>query len=209
MAVAKINGLKSYLQNVQRHVVGLDYTVIPGETLLLCVETHCLIIQLESLDCVPNTLKQFQAEETISFLGTGMTSIVHRLQERAIQCATGIDVGDLAAVLMKKPNIENYKLAELAGEIGMDIKEPIDEKRDGEWPHRNALCFSKEKIKNAMHEVYTSYVIGNKLLDLQSYFELVSACVKFLIHQIKNLLLHFSLSLMLYVDRRYNTINLT
>lgn len=57
VAVAKINGLKSYLQNVQRHVVGLDYTVIPGETLLLCVETHCLIIQLESLDCVPNTLK--------------------------------------------------------------------------------------------------------------------------------------------------------
>lgn len=74
-----------------------------------------------------------------------MTSIVHRLQERAIQCATGIDVGDLAAMLMKKPNVENYKLAELAGEIGMDIKEPIDEKRDGEWPHRNASYFYVKK----------------------------------------------------------------
>ncbi|KAL0006255.1 hypothetical protein SO802_013816 [Lithocarpus litseifolius] len=86
-------------------------------------------------------------------------------RESYTMCYTGIDVGDLAAMLMKKPNIENYKLAELAGEIGMDIKEPIDEKRDGEWPHRNALFFSKEKIKNAMHEVYT-FIIGNKLLDM-------------------------------------------
>jgi hypothetical protein len=37
----------------------------------------------------------------------------------------GVEVGYLAAKILKKANIEKKGLAELAGEVGMDIKEPM------------------------------------------------------------------------------------
>jgi hypothetical protein len=67
----------------------------------------------------------------------------------------------LAAKILKIPNIENYGLAELAGEVGLDIKEPI-----GECPNWNAKVFLHEQIKYAILNAYTSYVIRNKLLDM-------------------------------------------
>ena len=96
--VAKINYLKSSLQ---RRVVGLDFKNSPIEKLLLlCVDDQCLIINLSRFDCVPKTLKQFLADETIIFLGIGMSNIVELLQHDDIQCGTGIDVGYLAASLI-------------------------------------------------------------------------------------------------------------
>ncbi|KAK7847301.1 hypothetical protein CFP56_006746 [Quercus suber] len=83
-----------------------------------------------------------------------------RVQQR-LSVNTGVEVGFLAAKILKKPNVENYGLAELAGEVGMDIKEPI-----GECPDWNAKVFSDEEVKYAVHNAYTSYVIGNKLFGM-------------------------------------------
>uniref|UniRef100_A0A2N9H610 Uncharacterized protein n=1 Tax=Fagus sylvatica TaxID=28930 RepID=A0A2N9H610_FAGSY len=79
----------------------------------------------------------------------------------SVKCKTGIEVGYLAAKILKKANIEKKGLAELAGEVEMDIKEPTDK-----CPDWNAIVFSNEEIKYAMHNAYTSYVIGNKLLGM-------------------------------------------
>jgi hypothetical protein len=78
-----------------------------------------------------------------------------------VECKTGVEVGYLAAKILKKANIEKKGLAELAGEVGMDIKEPI-----GECPDWNVIVFSDEEIKYAMHNSYTYYVIGNKLFGM-------------------------------------------
>jgi|UniRef100_A0A2N9G2R7 hypothetical protein len=173
--VAKINELKSSLVNSEKRVVGIDFKFIQpngsttGTMLLLCDEKCCLIIPLVHLNCVPKTLKQFLADETICFLGTGMNDIVRVLLEAYdMQCGTGIDVGFLAADILKKPDIENSGLAELAGEVGEDhIKDPIF----GQFPDWNARVFSKEQMKYAMHNAYTSYVLGKKLLDIYSLFQ--------------------------------------
>ena len=47
----------------------------------------------------------------------------------------------------------------LASEVGMDIKYPI---------HGLATVevFSQEEIKYAVHNAYTCYVVGKKLLDM-------------------------------------------
>uniref|UniRef100_A0A2N9G3K5 3'-5' exonuclease domain-containing protein n=1 Tax=Fagus sylvatica TaxID=28930 RepID=A0A2N9G3K5_FAGSY len=175
---AKIEELRSSLQTLQNCVVGLDIKFVKTEQnssiakfLLLCVGTRCLIIQVLQLDSFPETLRAFLADETICFLGTGMSNIVQELDSRvcfcnpfgtkSVKCKTGVEVGFLAAKILKKPNIEKYGFAELAGEIGMDIKQPI-----GECPDWNAKVFSHEEIKYAIHNAYTSYVIGNKLLGM-------------------------------------------
>ncbi|XP_050273712.1 uncharacterized protein LOC126716772 isoform X2 [Quercus robur] len=137
------------------------------------------MIKLPDSESISDTLGQFLSDETICFLGTGMSNKVSelgnfyfcthgtmfgkfrlRVQQR-LSVNTGVEVGFLAAKILKKPNVENYGLAELAGEVGMDIKEPI-----GECPDWNAKVFSHEDVKYALHNAYTSYVIGNKVLDM-------------------------------------------
>ena len=182
---AKMDELRSSLQTSERLVVGLDVKFVKifgnlkdiGKFLVLCVGSHCLMIQIPDPERISETLGHFLSDETICFLGTGMSKIVSELDSlsylspvagsigafngRSVNFKTGVEVGFLAAKILKKPNVENHGLAELAGEVGMDIKEPI-----GECPDWNAKVFSHEEVKYAVHNAYTSYVIGNKLLDM-------------------------------------------
>ena len=175
---AKIDEFKSSLQTSETQVVGLDIKFVKtdgnlnkGKFLLLCVGSHCLMIQLPDSKVVTYTLRQFLSDESICFLGTGMSEKVTELGclyfydclegTQSVNCNTGVEVGYLAAKILKKPNVEQYGLAELAGEVGMDIKEPISE-----CPDWNAKVFSHEDVKYAVHNAYTSYVIGNKVLDM-------------------------------------------
>ena len=181
---AKIEEFKSSLRTLQRRVVGVDIKF--GKTasecystakiLLLCAGTRCLIIQLLNFSLFSETLVTFLSDETICFLGTGMSKIVGELNRRYayfkkenmsypmnvyVECKTGVEVGYLAAKILKKANIEKKGLAELAGEVGMDIEEPI-----GECPDWNVIVFSDEEIKYAIYNSYTYYVIGNKLFGM-------------------------------------------
>ncbi|KAM3704609.1 hypothetical protein ACB098_03G018000 [Castanea mollissima] len=175
---AKIDEFRSSLQTSERQVVGLDIKFVKtggnsnkGKFLLLCVGSHCLMIQLPDSKVVTYTLRQFLSDESICFLGTGMSEKVTELGclcfsdyeegTQRVNCNTGVEVGYLAAKILKKPNVEQYGLAELAGEVGMDIKEPVSE-----CPDWNAKVFSHEDVKYALHNAYTSYVIGNKALDM-------------------------------------------
>ena len=175
---AKIDEFRSSLQTSERQVVGLDIKFVKtdgnlnkGKFLLLCVGSHCLMIQLPDSNAVTNTLRKFLSDESICFLGTGMSEKVTELGRLYFceyhkdtlygNCKTGVEVGYLAAKILKKPNVEQYGLAELVGEVGMDIKEP-----DSECPDWNAKVFSHEDVKYAVHNAYTSYVIGNKFLDM-------------------------------------------
>ncbi len=179
VVVAKIDELNSSLQSLKNRVVGIDIKFVkstPGysstaKILLLCVGTRCLIIQLLNFRIFPEKLVQFLSDETICFLGTGIRHIVSELNryyfyrpgqfEFFAKCKTGVEIGYLAAKILKKANIEEKGLVELAGEVGMDIKEP-----NGECPDWNAIVFALEEIKYAMHNAYTSYVIGNKLFGM-------------------------------------------
>ncbi|KAL0006258.1 hypothetical protein SO802_013819 [Lithocarpus litseifolius] len=178
---AKVDEFRSSLQTSESQVVGLDIKFVKtdgnlnkGRFLLLCVGSHCLMIQLPDSNEVTYTLMKFLSDESICFLGTGMSEKVTELGclyfygyregtlvTQRVNCNTGVEVGYLAAKILKKPNVEQYGLVELAGEVGMDIKEPISE-----CPDWNAKVFSHEDVKYALHNAYTSYVIGNKVLDM-------------------------------------------
>ena len=178
---AKIDELKSLLQTQQNPIVGLDFKVVKtkensykGKILVLCVGTCCLIIQLHCLTFFPRTIAQFLSDETICYLGTGMSEIIQELYhhkyyylylsgtgEIPVNCKTGVEIGYLAAKVLKKANIEKCNLVSLAEEVGMDIKQPIS--RCPDW---SAIVFSDEEIKYAVYNAYTSYVIGNKLLGM-------------------------------------------
>ncbi|XP_075658584.1 uncharacterized protein LOC142628355 [Castanea sativa] len=176
---AKMDELRSSLQTSEKQVVGLDVKFVKtdmplinkGKFLLLFVGSHCLMIQLpDSETIISDTLGQFLSDETICFLGIGMSKIVSELGDLYYypqhgQNLTGIissrPIIVSASGEQSKPNVENHGLAELAGEVGMDIKEPI-----GECPDWNAKVFSNEEVKYAVHNAYTSYVIGNKHFDM-------------------------------------------
>uniref|UniRef100_A0A2N9FJQ7 3'-5' exonuclease domain-containing protein n=1 Tax=Fagus sylvatica TaxID=28930 RepID=A0A2N9FJQ7_FAGSY len=164
---AKIDELKSLLQTLQKRVVGFDVKILKNRKanlMLLCVGTRCLIIQLCHLDRIPESLKQFLADQTICFLGTGMAKINRVLiDDKNIDCWSCVEVGHFAARILKKEFLEYYGLPKLAGLVGMDIKELITEHPDWIW---NSRMLSEEHIKYAIHNAYSSYVIGNKLLNM-------------------------------------------
>ena len=138
---AKIDEFRSSLQTSERQVVGLDIQFVKtygnlnkGKFLLLCVGSHCLMIQLPDSSAVTNTLRKFLSGESICFLGTGMSEKVTELgclylnecgEDEAmprVSCKTGVEVGYLAAKILKKPNVEQYGLVELVGEVGNGYK---------------------------------------------------------------------------------------
>nr|POF04299.1 hypothetical protein CFP56_16356 [Quercus suber] len=82
--------------------------------------------------------------------------------EVPVNCKTGVEIGYLAAKVLKKANIEKSNLVSLTEEVGTDVKELIS--RCPDW---RAIVFSDEEIKYAVYNAYTSYVIGNKLLPLE------------------------------------------
>ena len=112
------------------------------------------------------------ADQTICFLGTGMAKINRVLiddknrvliDDKNIDCWSCVEVGHFAARILKDPAIEKYGLPELAVLTGIDIKEPNIKYLDWIW---NSRMLSEEHIKYAMHNAYTYYVIGNKLLKM-------------------------------------------
>ncbi|KAL4636617.1 hypothetical protein ACB092_03G022200 [Castanea dentata] len=147
----------------------LKYTVQTlRQDLLLCVGTDCLMIQIPASMEVTDTLREFLSDESICFLGTAMLEKVAELgrlyfskRTQRVDCKTGVEVGYLAAKILKKGNINHYGLLQLAGEVGMDIKEPVHS-----YINWNAVAFSDKEVKYAVHNAYSSYVIGNKLLDM-------------------------------------------
>ena len=130
------NFRKAFLKNKkkktsERQVVGLDIkfvktdgNLIEGKFLLLCVGSHCLMIKLPDSEYISDTLGQFLSDVTLCFLGTGMSNIVSELgsfsfctrrQQRRrfllinyhrLSVKTGVEVGFLAAKILKKPNVD-------------------------------------------------------------------------------------------------------
>ena len=71
-----------------------------------------------------------------------------------LKCGAGVEVIYFASRILKKANIEKYGLAELAGEVGMDIKEPIG----GESPDWTARLFSQDRTDQACNPQFLYYL---------------------------------------------------
>lgn len=163
--------------------------------LVLSVGTSCLIIQFCHTKYTPDTLIKFLAANTICFVSTGIEDEVNFVlhDQHSLDCRTGIKVGHFASRVLKKANIVKYGLAELAGEVGMDIKEPIDS--IGERPNWSARFFSPEQIKYAYSAQCLYYLCywkqvgenASKSVDLTAFYDTLMLVLKIYVKKINYL----------------------
>ena len=160
MVGIKIDELELWLQALESHIVGLDVKLDNAKfVLVLCVGTHCLIIRSRIAEVPPEALRVLMADNNICFLSTKMADM--NLFSFRLRCSTVVQLGYFASKCLKKAHIKDYGLAELACEVGIDTKESISE-----CPDWSAEFFTLEQIKYAVHDAYTTYVIGKKLLNM-------------------------------------------
>ncbi|OVA16742.1 3'-5' exonuclease domain [Macleaya cordata] len=149
-----------------KHVVGLDVQWKPNYSTYnnnkLCHGNRCVIIQLLYLDFIPNSLKSFLADQSIDFLGVGITEDLAKLRgDYGLQCGSGVELGPLADRVYGKHQYSRYGLVQLAREIvGLVIEKPASVV-DSDWSARG---LTTEQIKYATIDAYASFAIGNKLL---------------------------------------------
>lgn len=162
-----ISVLKTLLQ--KRRVAGIDVKfnhrcTKKAEMLILCVGNRCLVIQLCHLGSIPESLKKFMSDETICFVGTEMSSKVASIGKHNLRCKTGVELGHLAARILKKPHVSEFGIAKLGREAGLNsVSAGFRGSPPSSWSSR---AFSNEQIMFAINEAYTCYVVGNKLLGM-------------------------------------------
>ncbi|KAL5783739.1 hypothetical protein ACOSP7_008768 [Xanthoceras sorbifolium] len=194
----KITQLRASLDKL-RPVVGVDVKVtmsrdyetqnISADLLILFAGNCCLVINLAHLSRFPDCLVSFLDDKNTCFVGVGLNDKVgcSSLKSRGfssynyLSLSNVVEVGDLAARVLKKPNLSKCGLQELDHEISntasaaassdscpqADSKASVLATGTGtSCPNWNAMVFSDEEMKYAIHDAYKCYVIGDKLLGI-------------------------------------------
>lgn len=82
-----------------------------------------------------------------------------------MECKSGVELGYLAAQVLKKPNLEiGNGLEELASEFGVQVDTNL--KRSTSRVNWCANVFSEEQMPRVICDPYYSYVVGVKLLGM-------------------------------------------
>ena len=168
----KIAEFKASLRGRDRAVVGVDvritnvwmYGRIPV-VLILFTENCCLIIQLCRFNRNPVSLSNFLKDTNICFVIEKAENLtVGRVwfHKNLNSCLTSVvELSELAARVLKKPNLSTFGLVELASEIGIEVK-----LAGTKAPNWKSIVFSNEEIKFAILDACTIYRIGYKLLGM-------------------------------------------
>ncbi|XP_058761177.1 protein RISC-INTERACTING CLEARING 3'-5' EXORIBONUCLEASE 2-like [Vicia villosa] len=134
-------------------------------TLHLCNGQSCLIIQLPYLDSIPTSLLNFLRLPDFTFVGVGINHNLVKLEkEYGITCRNAVELGPLAATLMKMPRLSFCGVDELAfvvNDFNLRNYRPLTTLYK-DWGQSN---FGKKLAKLATINVYSYYMIGNTLLD--------------------------------------------
>uniref|UniRef100_A0A2N9FJW8 3'-5' exonuclease domain-containing protein n=1 Tax=Fagus sylvatica TaxID=28930 RepID=A0A2N9FJW8_FAGSY len=116
------------------------------------------------LDSFPDSIKKVLSDKNVCFVGIGVKDKVKKILQwpQMFGCKTGVELGHLAARVLKKPNLDECGLVELASEVGVYYEEP----KSVTFSDWGARVFSNEQVKYAIHDAYASYLIANNLLSL-------------------------------------------
>ncbi|KAL5786670.1 hypothetical protein ACOSQ2_009062 [Xanthoceras sorbifolium] len=191
----KITQLKASLDK-SRPVVGVDvkgtmrldyqklvHQHIP-DLLILFAGNCCLVINLAHLSIFPDSLVRFLADKNTCFIGIGLNDkggSCSSLKSCGFNASDVVEVRDLATRILKKPNLSKCGLQELDNEVrntasaaaSSDSCPQPNTKASvlatvtgSSCPNWNAMVFSEDEMKYAIHDAYTCYVIGYKLLGI-------------------------------------------
>ncbi|XP_059295384.1 uncharacterized protein LOC132048705 [Lycium ferocissimum] len=185
---SSISELKSELKSTPNPFVGID-VVNNGDLLLFHVKKRCLIIQfkrmvvLDNQTDIPQSLKEFLNDRTITFIGPRNISQKSTLSydtarvlydingasiHRKLELGRIVDVGYLAGKLLKKPKLLSSTLEEVMAEANVDIKKPVISEGSIRPNWQSSSVLSEEEVKLAMYEVHSCYQIASKLNDATS-----------------------------------------
>ncbi|KAL5786667.1 hypothetical protein ACOSQ2_009059 [Xanthoceras sorbifolium] len=151
----------------------------------------CLVINLAHLSIFPDSLVSFLADKNTCFVGIGLNDKVGSCSSliksggvsscNYLSLSNVFEVRDLAARVLKKPNLFKCRLQELDNEVRNtasaaalsdscpqpDFKASVLGTGTGfSCPNWDAMVFSDEEMKYAIHDAYKCYVIGDKLLGI-------------------------------------------
>ncbi|KAL9318819.1 hypothetical protein ACSQ67_015336 [Phaseolus vulgaris] len=134
-------------------------------TLNLCDGNTCLIIQLLHMDSIPKSLFNFLHLPDYSFVGIGIRDDLYQLEvEYGIRCRNAVELGPLAASVMKMPRLSGCGIDELTLAVNkLDLRK-----------HRPLTALFKDwgqcalgvkLAKLATTNVYSFYKVGSRLLE--------------------------------------------
>jgi len=134
-------------------------------TLHLCNGQSCLIIQLCHLDSVPTSLLNFLRLPDYTFVSVGVKDDLAKLKkEYGIRCRNAVELGPLAASVLKVPRLAFCGVDELAvavNKLDLGKHRPLTTLYK-DWGQSN---LGKKLAKLATINVYSYYMIGSKLLS--------------------------------------------
>ncbi|KAL5853815.1 hypothetical protein ACOSQ3_008933 [Xanthoceras sorbifolium] len=183
----KIAELKASLQGHDRLVVGVDVKYRIDQSLfrtpsllILSWKNRCLIVQICRLNMLPDSVSDFLADETILFVHKGADENLKRDDVNHhwmyIDLRSSIDsiveLGELAVRVLKKPNLSTCGLADLAREVGIDAEASSSSTGSSSAPGSSnaynwkSIAFTDQQIKDAIQDAYTTYLVGDKLLEI-------------------------------------------
>ncbi|GFZ19319.1 hypothetical protein Acr_28g0000240 [Actinidia rufa] len=159
------------LHNRQQIIVGLDCewrtNIISSmnnktDTLQLCVDTKCLILQMFSMDYIPQSIKSFLSDPNVTFVGVEVGDDTSKLRDGyGLSCSNTVDIQALA---MERWPVRFYRkpgLKKLAHEVvGLLMAKPMHVCRSN-W---EARVLDEKQVEYASIDAYACYRIGLNLL---------------------------------------------
>ncbi|GAU36396.1 hypothetical protein TSUD_38630 [Trifolium subterraneum] len=163
-----LSGFFQPVNDYKTKVFGFDveWLVKPDESacncaIALCYGQSCLIIHFSTH--VPEAVVNFLHRPNYTFVGFGIKENVARLEKKyGFGCRNAVELGPLAANLMKKPILSYYGVDELAFEVcQLDLHKlrPFC----SSFMDSETFDFSKKRAKFATINAYSYHKIGSKL----------------------------------------------
>ncbi|GMH28066.1 hypothetical protein Nepgr_029909 [Nepenthes gracilis] len=162
------------LQN-RAPVVGLDFHSgkngrfgrSTNSLLVLCIDDHCLVVQLKYVDKIPEHLKRFLGDEKICFVGVDVDwKLSRRIPSSPdrLVCKTAVELSHLAARMRQNPGLLNSDLEAVAKEFGVPCELPTSGGCCAPAINYEARVFSDEEVKALVHDAYVCCKIGKSLV---------------------------------------------
>ncbi|WJX13551.1 hypothetical protein P8452_03930 [Trifolium repens] len=140
-----------------------DHALFKCAILQLCDGNSCLIIEINHLSKAPNSLHNFLRMPNYTFVGFGIKDNLAYLDKyHRIGCRNVVELGPLAASLMKVPRLSYCGVDELAFVVcKLDLRKYRPSSLAFNW---GGCFFSEEVVKHATVNVYSYHKIGSTLL---------------------------------------------
>ncbi|KAI3957937.1 hypothetical protein MKW92_011634 [Papaver armeniacum] len=131
--------------------------------LQLCVDNHCLIFQLSCCDKVPESLKNFLADDDLIFVGAGIEADAYKLMvDYGLKVARTEELGSFAAFKTGDSRLYKAGLKKLVSEV---LKQDLPKSRYDQSSNWGVNFLSNKQIEYACLDAVASFKLGVELMS--------------------------------------------